>query len=364
MQSNIPQSIKNKIGMNLHNKKGHPIKIIKEYIYKYFDSLTEIKFEKYDNYNPYVDIKYNFDALRIPKEHPSRKITDTYYLNENIVLRTHTSAHQYELLEKGSKSFLVTGDVYRKDEIDSNHYPVFHQLEGVHLCEDNKNPEEELKKILSGLITYLFPNCEYRFNKDYFPFTHPSYEIEVNFHGKWLEVLGCGVVHEEILNNLKIKQKGWAFGLGLERLAMILFDIIDIRLFWTDDNRFLEQFEEEKIVKFKQYPKLKAVLKDISFWIDTSEVTCEEKTNTFVWHNINNFYEIIREECGDLIEKVELCDNFYHPKHKKYSVMFRLAITPTEKDITITDPAILSKSSNKLMESLRYKLNNNGYICR
>jgi phenylalanyl-tRNA synthetase alpha chain len=187
-----------------------------------------------------------FDDLRVGKDHVSRKPSDTYYLNENTVLRTHTSAHQTHFISSGIKAFLCTGDVYRRDEIDSSHYPIFHQMEGVRIFDDNDFPkgisiidskkiiEDDLKNILTGLAKHLFGNVEMRWRNDYFPFTEPSFELEILFNGDWLEVLGCGVIHDEVMNNSgKPNKYGWAFGLGLERLAMILFDIPDIRLFWS-----------------------------------------------------------------------------------------------------------------------------------
>lgn len=115
--SNIPSSIENKLGKNLHLKSDHPLGILKNHIYNYFQD-----FETFDNLSPIVSIQDNFDLLRIPKDHPSRSKSDTYYVNENQVLRSHTSAHQNQLLKAGHSKFLVTGDVYRKDEIDRNHY--------------------------------------------------------------------------------------------------------------------------------------------------------------------------------------------------------------------------------------------------
>lgn len=328
--SNIPDFIKQKIGKNVHNMKGHPIKIIKDYIYDYFNGLKEYNFKTFDDLPPFVSIEQNFDLLLIPETHPSRSKSDTYYINETTVLRTQTSAHQNELLELGYKSFLVTGDVYRKDEIDNRHYPVFTQMEGVHIVSDDKDPVDELKKILSGLIMYLFPDREYRFNNDYFPFTEPSFEIEVKFGDRWLEVLGCGIMHHKILDRLNIKQKAIAFGLGLDRFAMILFDIPDIRLLWTNDSRFLEQFKSEKIIKFIPYPKIKPIPKDISFWIEDSEITGDK--HDFKWTKINDFYEYVREICGNSIESVELLDNFFHPKKNKYSVTFRLYVGTDDLD--------------------------------
>lgn len=157
--TNINSAIWDKTFRKLHNKQNHPINIVKNHIYKFFDN-TGYDFSKFDNLDRVVSVYDNFDSLLIPHDHPARSKSDTYYLNSDKVLRTQTSAHQVQLLKKGETSFLVTGDVYRKDEIDKYHYPVFHQLEGVRLCD---NPEIESKKILSELIEYLFPNAEYRF---------------------------------------------------------------------------------------------------------------------------------------------------------------------------------------------------------
>jgi phenylalanyl-tRNA synthetase alpha chain len=129
--SNIGPSIEAKIGRNLHNKKNHPIEIIKRKIYEYFNELDGYDFAKFDDLPPYVNVSDNFDKLLIPKDHPARSRSDTYYINKDTVLRTQTSAHQNELLAQGHQNFLVTGDVYRKDEIDKSHYPVFHQMEGT-----------------------------------------------------------------------------------------------------------------------------------------------------------------------------------------------------------------------------------------
>lgn len=357
--SNIPPSIKAKIGYQLHNKKGHPIKIIKDLIYKYFAD-TPIKFQKFDDFNCVVDTKNNFDLLLIPENHPSRSKSDTYYIDDTHVLRTHTSAHQNELLEKGYNSFLVTGDVYRKDEIDKHHYAIFHQMEGLHLVDDKTDPIIDLKEILGGLVKYLFPDKEYRFNSDYFPFTDPSFEIEVKFGDKWMEILGCGVIHHKILDRLDIKQKGWAFGLGLERFAMIMFDIPDIRLFWTDDVRFLDQFVDEKIVTFKPYSKVSPLIKDISFWIDESEI--QTNCRGFDWLNINNFYESVREVCGDSIASVDILDKFYHAKHKRYSMTFRLLIN--SNDYKIDDHALVTAHANKCITDIVANLVNKGYTVR
>jgi len=175
-------------------------------------------------------------------------------------------------MAKNAGNFLVVGDVYRKDEINRSHYPVFHQMEGVGMVPDGKDPSKELIRVLNGLVEYLFPGCEYRVNSDYFPFTDPSFEYEVKFNGEWLEILGCGEIHSKILENNKLNKKGWAFGLGLERLAMILFGIQDIRLFWSTDNKFLDQFSEGKMTTFVPFSNVDPMILDVSFWISNCEI--------------------------------------------------------------------------------------------
>jgi phenylalanyl-tRNA synthetase alpha chain len=262
---------------------------IEDYCNNYSLSQQEEPFHIFDDLSPVVTTKHCFDDLRVGPEHVSRKPTDTYYLDAETVLRAHTSAHQTTYIRQGVKAFLCTGDVYRRDEIDSSHYPVFHQMEGVKIFpkgdpvfqglktqeEINAYIEKDLKTILSGLASHLFgEGVPMRWNKDYFPFTEPSFELEVQFNGKWMEVLGCGVIHKEVLTNSQRGEDfGWAFGLGLERLAMILFDIPDIRLFWSEDERFLEQFRGvgdgnlNKLMKFKPYSKFPLCYKDVSFWL-------------------------------------------------------------------------------------------------
>ena len=330
MSSNITQGIISKMGKNLHNKKNHPLEIVKKKIYSYFGE----KFEKFDNFNPIVKIEENFDKLLIGKEHPARSTSDTYYYDSEHVLRTHTSAHQNELLSNGKTSFLVTGDVYRKDDLDQTHSPVFHQMEGVCVMNENQNAEEELKKTLSGLVELLFPGCEYKFNSDFFPFTTPSFEVEVMFNGRWLEVLGCGVVHPTIMKNCGLEGKtAWAFGLGLERLAMILFKIPDIRYFWSEDERFIKQFETGEIVEFKEYSSYPKIDRDIAFWISDK------------FHH-NAFCEIIREKGGDLVENVSVIDEFTNKKLNKTSKCYR--ITYRSNDKTLTNDEI-----NEIQEKVR-----------
>lgn len=354
--SNIPQSIVNKLTLKLHNRQNHPLSIIKNAIYDYFKSLPEFEnITTHDDLSNIVTTHANFDDLLISEEHPSRRKSDTYYVDKNHVLRSQTSAHQCELMMKGERSFLVSGDVYRKDEIDRCHYNIFHQMEGVLIIPDTTHldiemAENNLKKVLSGLVQYLFPECEYRFNNDYFPFTDPSFEVEVKFEGKWLEILGCGVIHRTILNNLSINEIGYAFGLGLERLAMILFNITDIRLFWTESSKFTNQFNENmnfRLIKFKPYSNLESTTRDISFFIPENQL--DIKDVEFDWKYVNNFFDLVRDICGDNIENVSLYDKFYNKKINKYSHTFRLTFSPNSD---LTNSAEFSALANDYMNQL------------
>ena len=276
----------------------------------------------------------NFDEVLVPVDHISRSSNDTYYVNAETVLRCHTSAHQAEMLRSGETAFLVTGDVYRRDSIDSTHYPVFHQMEGVRVFSKEEweaagatdgavYAETELKAALEGLARHLFGDVEMRWIDAYFPFTEPSFELEIFFKGEWLEVLGCGVMEQAILNKAGLQEnKAWAFGLGLERLAMVLFNIPDIRLFWTADQRFLKQFRQgDMTTKFKPFSKFPPCYKDMAFWLSDSFTE-------------NNLCEVVRGVAGDLVEEVKLIDDFTHPKTGRTSNCFRIAYRSMERSLT------------------------------
>nr|XP_060630751.1 phenylalanine--tRNA ligase, mitochondrial [Anolis sagrei ordinatus]XP_060630752.1 phenylalanine--tRNA ligase, mitochondrial [Anolis sagrei ordinatus]XP_060630753.1 phenylalanine--tRNA ligase, mitochondrial [Anolis sagrei ordinatus]XP_060630754.1 phenylalanine--tRNA ligase, mitochondrial [Anolis sagrei ordinatus] len=363
--SNMTKKIISKVGKNLHNQRHHPLWLIKErvkdHFYKqYIGRFGTPLFSVYDDFPPVVTVEQNFDSLLIPKDHASRLKGDNYYINRFHMLRSHTSAHQWDLIHSGLDAFLVVGDVYRRDQIDNTHYPVFHQLEGVrlfsnhelfnnvkggegfclfeqglrtsqkqemHTMEAVKLVEHSLKRALTKLVVHLFGDeLEIRWVDCYFPFTHPSFEMEINFQGKWLEVLGCGVMEQQLVNSAGAENKiGWAFGLGLERLAMILYGIPDIRLFWSKDERFLKQFEVPHIdqkIEFQPFSKCPPVINDISFWIP-SEKYCE-----------NAFYEIIRTIGGDLVENVDLKDVYVHPKTKRVSHCYQITYRHLERTLT------------------------------
>lgn len=207
---------------------------------------------------PEVELDYyNFEALNIPKHHPARDMQDTFYVEENIVLRTHTSPVQVRIMEKQQPPvrILSPGRVYRPDS-DISHTPMFHQIEG--LLVDRGVTFGDLKGVLTSFVRQMFgENTALRFRPSFFPFTEPSAEVDIRCvicHGAgcrvcaksgWLEILGSGMVDPEVFKSVDYDSEiftGFAFGLGLERIAMLKFGISDIRLFFENDMRFLEQF--------------------------------------------------------------------------------------------------------------------------
>ncbi len=188
---------------------------------------------------------YNFEALNIPEFHPARDMQDTFYLLNKFLLRTQTSPIQIRTMEKYKPPIriIAIGRCYRKDPPDQHHFPIFHQVEG--LVVDKNINFANLKATLSQFTKRMFGNdVEVRFNPSYFPFVEPGAETSINFGG-WLEMGGSGMIHPNVLKNVGIdpeKYQGFAFGWGIERIAMVKYNIPDIRLFYRNDLRFLNQF--------------------------------------------------------------------------------------------------------------------------
>jgi phenylalanyl-tRNA synthetase alpha chain len=401
----------------LHLEKDHPISITRRIIESVFPGPT---YQYHNTFHPVVSTHQNFDSLGFPPEHPGRHPSDTYYINKDTLLRTHTSAHQAQLFRAAeTDGYLISADVYRRDEVDRSHYPVFHQMEGarvwdrtkidggdvaaavradiehlpkpvvaVHVEDPNppfhetRNPRQvdhhsaaeaeaigtHLKRSLELMVAEIFSRAKtaaivaeaeagagsgagaeenldacqaeaheplrVRWVEAYFPFTSPSWELEVFHDGQWLEVLGSGVCRQELFVNAGRPEKlGWAFGIGLDRIAMLLFQIPDIRLFWSRDERFLGQFrgvQEDmsllrRFVPFSKYP---ACYKDVSFWVPPSAASAYGD-----FHE-NDAMEVIRNVAGNVVEDVKLVDSFTHPATGRKSMCYRINYRSLERTLT------------------------------
>ncbi len=189
---------------------------------------------------------YNFEALNTPPDHPARDMQDTLYLGNGKLLRTQTSSVQVRYMEANEPPFRIVcpgGRVYRKDEVDATHSPIFHQIELLAVEEDLTFGD--LKGLVRTLLEELFGDCAVRFRPSYFPFTEPSAEVDVQWNGRWLEIGGCGMVDPNVFKSVGYDPEvisGFAIGFGAERIAMVLHQIDDIRRLFTSDLRFLRQF--------------------------------------------------------------------------------------------------------------------------
>ena len=222
----------------------HPINQLKDHI---TNILIGMGFSLIDG--PEVETEeFNFDMLNIKKSHPARQMHDTFYLeNKRKVLRTHTSPVQIRsmLESKPPFAFSSAGKVYRKDD-DATHLPMFHQVEAIYVDKDVNFAN--LKDLIHQIIYKIFgENVEIRFRPSYFPFTEPSAEVDIlSENGKWLEILGCGIVNPIVLENCSINSNeysGLALGLGIERIAMLKYGVNDIREFYKSNLDFLSQFK-------------------------------------------------------------------------------------------------------------------------
>ena len=233
----------------------HPLTTVNEMIEDFFMKMGYTVEEGPEVEQDY----YNFECLNLPKDHPARDMQDSFYITENFLLRTHTSPVQARTMQRHEPNspirMIAPGKVYRWD-YDATHSPVFHQVEGLII--DEHITFADLKGTIETFLRHMFGDeTKVRFRTSFFPFTEPSAEVDISCvmcggegcrvcsHTGWLEILGCGMVHPRVLelngyNPNKVK--GFAFGMGVERIAMLLYGIGDLRLFFEDDIRFLEQF--------------------------------------------------------------------------------------------------------------------------
>ncbi|TVY62702.1 Mitochondrial phenylalanine--tRNA ligase [Lachnellula suecica] len=409
---NVPPAIESSIARLLHTQKDHPISITRSIIESRFPGPT---YKYYNSFHPVVSTHQNFDSLGFPLDHPGRSKTDTYYINKDTVLRTHTSAHQADVFNANqSPGFLISADVYRRDAIDRTHNPVFHQMEGARMWDRNvvpngdiaaavwkdieslpkhdmivedpnpathaeRNPLQDgahslaeaqavaahLKRSLELVVVEIFSRAKkaspdvsdeplkVRWVEAYFPFTSPSWELEIFWQGDWLEVLGCGVVKQDIMQKAGVpSQVGWAFGVGLERIAMLLFEIPDIRLFWSQDERFLGQFKGlsenmDKLKRFVPFSKYPACYKDVAFWLRSSSSSAGGGLGA-AFHE-NDVMEIVRGVGGNVVEDVTQVDEFTHPKTGRKSFCYRINYRSLERTLT-------NEEANEYHEKVRQEL--------
>ncbi|PFH62297.1 hypothetical protein XA68_14157 [Ophiocordyceps unilateralis] len=386
-QFNVSQNVLDATSRQLHIQKDHPIDITRRLIELHFPQPA---FSHLNDCHPVVSTKENFDSLGFPSDHPGRARTDTYYFNDEELLRTHTSAHQaaaFAGAAEGQVGYVISADVYRRDEVDRKHYPVFHQMEGARwwdraeapdghvatairhdaeslpchdfavedstphfhpernpLQEENHSPDEvgavatHLKRSLENAIGGLFSRAKsqpdnplrMRWVESYFPFTSPSWELEVYHDGDWMEVLGCGIVkHQLHAASGRPSRLGWAFGLGLDRIAMLLFRIPDIRFLWSTDERFLNQFTgmslrpPEELQPFLPFSKHPPCPKDVSFWLPRGVAVPEV-----------DVAEVVRTVARDVVEQVECFDRFTHPTTGQRSEAYRVTYRSLDRTLT------------------------------
>lgn len=285
-----------------------------------------------------------FDLFDFPADHPARSKSDTYYVDEKHVLRTHNTVswHYYfnhpeirQKLERGeSMGVLCHGKVYRKDEIDSRHMNIFHQIDGWYVAPEGSDlGPEDLKRALGEIVKTVFgPEQMFRINPDNFPYTDPSFEVEVNVKGtaaegpakgEWLEILGSGMIKPTVFEKLGVTgYKGWAFGFGIERLAIISMSLPDIRLLWSTDPRVQSQLKLGQA--YKEVSKFPPVVRDISFVVPKSFVP-------------NDYFDLIREVGGEMVEGVLLTDKYENDEKfgaDKMSYTYRVTYRHLERTLT------------------------------
>lgn len=347
-----PESLRMKRFLNmpdLSRVEGNPIQQLAERI----TTLPDFKDFDIIQIPEIVPVDISFDLFDFPADHPARSKSDTYYVDDKNILRTHTTVMWYYYLQnekikaKIAKQELISslsfGKVYRKDEIDRHHMNVFHQMDGWYLCPKEQKiiTSEDLQNVLIKIAQAVFgQEVKYRFTKDFFPYTDPSLEMEIEVKdsnpaksqgdrgARWVEVLGSGVVKGSVLEKLGVdssKYNGWAFGFGLERLAIISMELPDIRLLWSDDERVKKQLVLGN--KFKEVSKFPPITRDISFVVDKSFIP-------------NNYFDLIRDLGGDLVEEVTSLDKFENAEKfgpDKTSYTYRIVYRSNERTLQTSE---------------------------
>lgn len=311
---------------------GSPVHEIVERVLnvKSLDGLDIIKIPEI------ISVPILFDLFNMPEGHPARSKSDTYYVDESNVLRTHDTVFWYyylnlpEIKEKIARKetigALCFGKVYRKDEIDSRHMNVFHQIGGLYLAPDDKQTvtPEDLKSVLTDVAKSVFgDDVQFRFYDHNFPYTDPSFEMEAFINNQWIEMLGSGQPRKTVLSNFGLEgYNGWAFGFGAERLAIASMELPDIRLLWSEDPRVIKQLKLGN--KFEEVSKFPPIVRDISFIVPNSFVP-------------NDYFDIVRETVPDLVEEVALIDKYENAAkfgEGNISYAYRITYRSLEKTLT------------------------------
>ncbi len=369
---------------DLSKQKGNPVEMVIARILNagYYRGFTQLNI-------PEIVAEYEtFDMFHFPQDHVARRPSDSYFIqkdtqnpSKSMLLRPHTSVMWYHYLIKwwGLEALkkeweikiLSSGKVYRVDELDTTHHECFHQIDGLKIIRKDKEiiTQDTLKEVLSETIRSVFvKEVPHKFHKDSFPYTVESLEVEVEYNGKVIEILGAGIVHPDVLELLWIdsaKYNGWAFGFWIERLAMLLKDIPDIRIFWSEDERVLKQwgdFEPYNIVS-----SLPPVYKDISFIVDKNLFIKDKVESQKKWEieiiNEADSFEIawlVRDIAGWLVEEVRVTDIYENDSQfwsDKKSVTVKIVFRSLEKSLTHDEINILYfQIRDKIIEDLWYKL--------
>ncbi len=296
-----------------------------------------------------VPASISFNLFDFAPDHPARSASDTYYTDDKNILRTHDTVMWYyytqlpevkERIARGEKLGVVCyGKVYRKDEIDRRHMNIFHQFGGWYLTPAATDPLtiDDLRNALSQIVKGLFgADAKYRFLDDTFPYTDPSLQVEVDVNGQWIEILGGGMTKQSVFKKFGVEgYNAWAFGFGLERLAIISMELPDIRLLWSTDERVKKQLHMgTKFIEVSKYPP---VVRDISFIVP----------KTFA---PNNYFDLVRDIAGDLVEEVALIDEYSNDEKfgaDKKSYAYRVTYRSNDRTLTNEEVDVLHHSLEK-----------------
>lgn len=413
---NVPPNVLDATTRGLHLQKDHPVSITRQIIesnfpaptFKYHNEFHPVVSTK-QNFDSLgfpanhpgraPSDTYYINGSTLLRTHTSAHQADTFRANESsgylisadvyrrdAIDRSHYPAfHQMEGAMTWDRSKVGEGDMAsvimqdleklpRHDVVVEDPNPPWHAernpvQEGHHSAAEAEAVGKHLKRSLENMVVEIFsrakaaaikadPNfvdepLKMRWVEAYFPFTSPSWELEVYYAGDWLEVLGCGVVKQDLFINAGVPSKlGWAFGIGIDRIAMLLFKIPDIRLFWSRDERFLSQFEGvsedlEKLKLFTPFSKYPPSPRDVSFWI--SNTTSAAGGNTKGTFHENDVMELVRNVAGDVVEDVRLIDEFTHPKTGRKSMAYRIVYRSLERTLT-------TEEANQFHETVRQML--------